>query len=67
MPKKLLDHTKYIKGITIGFVGRNLLLWTKYKGVDPETSLVGGNKAQGLDYFNSPGTKSYGINLKVNF
>jgi|694.fasta_scaffold02539_9 TonB-linked SusC/RagA family outer membrane protein len=67
IPNTLLSKTKYIKGASFGFVGRNLLLWTKYKGVDPETSLVGGNKAQGLDYFNNPGTKSYGFNLKLNF
>ena len=64
---KWLTKTKYLKGLTLGFVGRNLLLWTKYKGVDPETSLVGGEKAQGLDYFNNPGTKTYGVNLKANF
>ncbi len=64
---KFLENVKYVKSITAGFVGRNLILWTKYKGVDPETSLIGGGKAQGLDYFNNPGTKTYGINLKVNF
>ncbi|MBP6455693.1 MAG: SusC/RagA family TonB-linked outer membrane protein [Chitinophagaceae bacterium] len=64
---KILENVKYVKSITAGFVGRNLILWTKYKGVDPETSLIGGGKAQGLDYFNNPGTKTYGINLKVNF
>lgn len=67
LPAKFLANQKVIKGATFGFVGRNLFLWTKYKGVDPETSLVGGNKAQGIDYFNNPGTKSYGVNLKVNF
>lgn len=67
IPTKALNQTKFIKGVTFGFVGRNLLLWTKYKGVDPETSLVGGQKAQGLDYFNNPGTKSYGINFKLTF
>lgn len=67
LPTSILKDTKFIKGLTLGIVGRNLLLWTKYKGVDPETSLVGGNKAQGLDYFNNPGTKSIGINLKANF
>jgi TonB-linked SusC/RagA family outer membrane protein len=67
LPQAILAKTKYIKGASFGLVGRNLLLFTKYKGVDPETSLVGGNKAQGLDYFNNPGTKSYGINLKLIF
>ena len=67
LPSRILDKTRYCKGLTFGIVGRNLLLFTKYKGVDPETSLIGGGNAQGLDYFNNPGTKSFGINLKVNF
>jgi len=69
---KSVGKTRYIKGATLGFVGRNLLLFTDYQGVDPETSLVGASsgrsgKAGGLDYFNNPGTRSYGINLKLNF
>ena len=48
--------------------GRNLLLFTKYTGVDPETSLTGaGSNINGFDYFNNPGTKSYLINLKAGF
>ena len=43
----------------------NPLLWTDYSGVDPETSLVGPSNGQGLDYFNNPGIKSYGIRLNV--
>jgi len=56
---------KYIKGVNVSFIGRNLALWTKYKGVDPETSLAGA-RALGIDYFNNPGTRSYGFNVKVN-
>jgi hypothetical protein len=67
LPSKLMAKSKYVKGVSFGFVGRNLLLWTKYKGVDPETSLTGSGNAQGLDYFNNPGTKTYGVNLKLNF
>ncbi|MEZ5045960.1 MAG: SusC/RagA family TonB-linked outer membrane protein [Chitinophagaceae bacterium] len=67
LPSKWLKETKFIKGVQFGVLGRNLLLWTKYQGVDPETSLVGGEKAQGLDYFNNPGTKTYGINFKLTF
>jgi hypothetical protein len=42
-------------------------LQTKYSGVDPETSLVGSGNAQGLDYFNMPGTKSYAFGLNAKF
>lgn len=53
------------KYVELGFTGRNLLLSTKYTGVDPESSLTGaGSNINGWDYFNNPGSKSYMINLK---
>ena len=57
---------KYVfKYVDFGVSGRNLLLFTKYTGVDPETSLTGaGSNIKGFDYFNNPGTKSFLINLK---
>ena len=57
---------KIIKGIEFSLIGRNLLLFTNYKGVDPETSLAGGG-ALGIDYFNNPSTRAYGMNVKFNF
>jgi TonB-linked SusC/RagA family outer membrane protein len=55
-----------LKGVELSVTARNLWLSTKYKGVDPETSLTGSNVAQGLDYFNMPSTKSVVVGLKVN-
>ncbi|MEO6833703.1 MAG: SusC/RagA family TonB-linked outer membrane protein [Chitinophagaceae bacterium] len=52
--------------LEVGFTGKNLLLFTDYKGVDPETSLTGATSAfRGYDYFNNPGVKSYLINVKL--
>lgn len=60
--------TKAISYIDLSVSGRNLWLHTKYKGVDPETSLTGaGSNISGIDWFNNPGTKSYGVTLKVGF
>ncbi len=56
---------KIIKGLDFSVIGHNLLLFTKYKGVDPETSLAGPT-ALGIDYFNNPGTRSVGFNVRVN-
>lgn len=56
---------KIFKSINVNFIGRNLLLITNYKGIDPETSLAGGT-ALGIDYFNNPSTASYGFNIKLN-
>ena len=59
---------KYVKGLELGVVGRNLWLKTDYTGVDPETSLTGaGSNIGGWDYFNNPSTKSYTFSLKANF
>jgi hypothetical protein len=61
---KWLEKTP-IAGFDISVVGRNLWLSTDYKGVDPETSLTGANNSQGMDYFNMPGTRSFGLNLRL--
>ncbi len=61
---KALSKTP-IYGLDISFIGRNLWLNTDYTGVDPETSLTGANNSQGMDYFNMPGTRSYGVSLKL--
>ncbi|MBN2521030.1 MAG: TonB-dependent receptor, partial [Bacteroidales bacterium] len=57
----------FIKKLEIYFTGQNLILITPYTGVDPETSLLGNGNAQGLDYFNMPGTKTYSFGIKLGF
>lgn len=62
----LAKHNPNIQYIDVYFTGRNLWLSTKYKGVDPETSLTGaGSNINGWDYFNNPGTKSYIFGLRL--
>ncbi|HTL09442.1 MAG TPA: SusC/RagA family TonB-linked outer membrane protein [Chitinophagaceae bacterium] len=56
---------KTFSSLSVTLFANNAILWTKYKGVDPETSLAGPVNGQGLDYFNNPGTRSYGIRLNV--
>jgi len=67
LPKSVLTKLPFFSGLSITLFANNPKLWTKYDGVDPETSLAGPANAQGLDYFNNPGTKSYGIRLNVGF
>ncbi len=60
------EKKSVFKYVEVGATGRNILLFTKYTGVDPETSLTGaGSNISGFDYFNNPGTKSFFFNLKV--
>jgi TonB-linked SusC/RagA family outer membrane protein len=63
-----LKSTKLIQSLDLGIVGKNLLLFTEYKGIDPETSLTGaGSNIGGFDYFNNPGLKSWIASIKFNF
>ncbi|MHA4811845.1 SusC/RagA family TonB-linked outer membrane protein [Flavitalea flava] len=66
LPKGMLKKTPFTM-LTLTAFANNLHIWTKYDGVDPETSLGGPSNVQGLDYFNNPGTKSYGLRLNVGF
>jgi TonB-linked SusC/RagA family outer membrane protein len=63
---KMLKKT-VIKGLDVYFTGTNLWLSTKYSGIDPETNLTGNDNAQGIDYFNMPGTRSYTVGLTLAF
>lgn len=53
-----------VKNLQLYATGRNLWISTPYTGIDPETNLGGATNAQGMDYFNSPGTKSYLMGVK---
>lgn len=62
LPASLLQKI-HMKSLSLTVFANNPVIWTKYKGVDPETSLAGPANGQGLDYFNNPGIKSYGVRL----
>ena len=66
VPKNVLTKMRFT-ALSLTVFANNLHTWTKYDGVDPETSLSGPSNAQGLDFFNNPGTKNYGIRLNVGF
>lgn len=64
----LTESSIGIHYVELSFTGRNLILITDYKGVDPETSLTGaGSNIGGLDYFNNPGARSYIFGVKFAF
>ncbi|MCK0159110.1 SusC/RagA family TonB-linked outer membrane protein [Allomuricauda sp. F6463D] len=51
----------------ISVTGRDLILWTDIKDVDPETNNYGVSNAFGMNYFNNPGTRSILFNVQANF
>jgi hypothetical protein len=55
----------FFSGIEVFLSGRNLLLWTPYRGADPETGIYSAAGIGGIDYFNLPATRSYTLGLKV--
>ena len=60
------DYTG-LRSVDLRVTGRNLLLFTDYSGIDPETNLTGPSNGFGLDYFNNPSTRSYIFSVKVNY
>ncbi len=56
-----------IKSLNLSVVGRNLFFIYKDSPVDPEISLSTMNGMGGVDVFNMPSTRSFGINLKLEF
>ncbi len=56
-----------IRSLNLSFVGRNLFFIYKKSPVDPEISLSTKNGMGAVDVFNLPSTRSYGINLKLEF
>ncbi|SOE22359.1 TonB-linked outer membrane protein, SusC/RagA family [Spirosomataceae bacterium TFI 002] len=63
-----LAQTKLpIKAATISFIGNNLFFLYKVAPFDPELAMSTNQNAQGLDNFNLPSTRTYGVNLKLTF
>ncbi|MFR9166120.1 MAG: SusC/RagA family TonB-linked outer membrane protein [Dysgonomonas sp.] len=68
------DLSKYvrktpIKGLNVSLTGRNLFLWTKYSGSDPQvnTGSNGGSGSMGMDDLVVPNTRSFNITLNATF
>jgi hypothetical protein len=71
-----LVNQKWIKNLVLTLSGRNLLTFTKYKGLDPESTAAVSSQGGGLgsigsyrgvDYYGTPNLKSYQFSLNVGF
>jgi len=57
-----------IKGLTLSFVGRNLLiLYKNTPHIDPETAFSSSNVNLGMEFGQIPTTRSLGFNVSFNF
>ena len=55
------------KNLTASIIGRNLFFLYKDAPMDPDVAAGTGNGWQGIDMFALPTTRSFGLNLKLNF
>ncbi len=67
-----LDGDKFrrltrLSDIDFSITGRNLILWTDYSGVDPETNVSGASLARGQDWFTNPNTRSVLFSVTINY
>ncbi|PGH37685.1 MAG: hypothetical protein CRN43_19700 [Candidatus Nephrothrix sp. EaCA] len=64
---KNFQQLSKVKSVTLALTGRNLLLWTPYTGIDPDTNATGASNGRGIDYFQNPNTRSIIFRLSLNF
>ncbi len=57
----------FVKAASLSFIGNNLLFLYNDAPFDPELAMSTNRNAVGLDNFNLPSTRNYGVNLSVTF
>ena len=57
----------HLASADFSLTGRNLVLWTKYTGTDPEVNITGAGLSRGQDWFTNPNTKSLLFSLKLTY
>jgi TonB-linked SusC/RagA family outer membrane protein len=73
LPANIFNGSKYVKGISVGLLGRNLFFIHKDAPIDPEIvsnnagGLNGQNEFMGLEMYNLPSTRSMGFSVNVHF
>ncbi|MDR1119526.1 MAG: SusC/RagA family TonB-linked outer membrane protein [Dysgonamonadaceae bacterium] len=67
LPRNILDKTPFTD-LRLGLYGRNLCVWSKFPGYDPEVSVLSGSTvSQGIDIGTLPSARTFGINLHLEF
>ena len=63
-----IPKNKVVRNISLGVSGRNLYVFTKYSGWDPEVSSYGNSMERiGLDMGSYPTARTYSVDLKFTF
>lgn len=56
-----------LSNIDFSVTGRNLVLWTDYRGIDPESNVSGAGLSRGQDWFTNPNTRSILASIVINY
>ena len=80
VPERLVAGMGGARSMTLTLTGRNIALWTRYSGADPEINLLGRNAGTGsdfyttaqafatsLDAFGLPLARRYSFSVRVGF
>ncbi len=62
-----VERLDWLKNASISFIGNNLFYFYKDAPYDPELSVGTGRNNAGIDNFNLPSTRTYGLNLSLTF
>lgn len=66
LPTSIVSKTPF-GGISLTFVGRNLLYFAPGIPIDPEVNTQGAGNIRGLELQSAPNTRNYGANLRFTF
>ncbi|MEG2514598.1 MAG: TonB-dependent receptor, partial [Bacteroidaceae bacterium] len=66
-PRAMIEKTKFIKGLDLSLIARNLFFFKNNAPFDPDAVLSTGNNNQGVDVFGMPTTRNIGFNVKFTF
>ena len=68
LSKPIAGLTKgFIKNIKFGVVGRNLLTWTTYSGIDPEVGRSGNGQVYAIDAYGYPHFRTISGSIEIKF
>jgi hypothetical protein len=62
-----LKIRKYLQLVKLTAWVRDIILWSVYKGGDPNRLLYDQPGSDGLDFFNLPSTKTFGLSASIQF
>jgi len=62
-----LKASKYIQTIAFTLSASNIIVWSAYKGADPNQLLYDQSDTNGLDFFNLPSVKNFAFNISIQF